>query len=209
MVGCPTLLVYGNMGSDSDVIDIASQCNMDCECPMARLQPVCSKDGVTNFYSPCQAGCRATSQFIPKVDPSQEVEDNVGKPITVSREQRYCRLKDKNNLKYVPAKVYEDCSCVLESWYATNNTLSEQWIQNDYLSEYDPTDALIKKIGQQVSDQPIDEAFSGWCPGDCDAAFKTWLLCMFVLMILSAAGIYMPTDILVYIYIYIYIYLIL
>ncbi len=55
MMGCPTSRVYGTMTEQGD-IDIGAQCNLECECPQARLQPICSKDGVTNFYSPCQVG---------------------------------------------------------------------------------------------------------------------------------------------------------
>ena len=58
-------------------------------------------------------------------------------------------------------KVYEQCSCVLESWQKANTTLSEQWIQNDYLSEYDPSNVLIKKMRDKYSHEPIDEAFAG------------------------------------------------
>ena len=36
---------------------------------MSRMQPICSKDGVTNFYSPCHAGCRAQELLRPRDTP--------------------------------------------------------------------------------------------------------------------------------------------
>ena len=48
--------MYGQM-TESGYYDIEVSCNSDCGCPVSRMQPICSKDGVTNFYSPCHAGC--------------------------------------------------------------------------------------------------------------------------------------------------------
>ena len=33
------------------------ECNTDCGCTQ-RTTPICAKDGLTSFYSPCTAGCR-------------------------------------------------------------------------------------------------------------------------------------------------------
>ena len=44
-------------------------CNTECGCPVSRMQPICSKDGVTNFYSPCHAGCRAQELLRPRDTP--------------------------------------------------------------------------------------------------------------------------------------------
>jgi len=59
LVGCGTSKLYGDMDASGNYeVDIS--CNSDCGCPISRPQPVCSKDGVTNFYSPCHAGCTQT-----------------------------------------------------------------------------------------------------------------------------------------------------
>ena len=58
--------MYGQM-TESGSYDIGMTCNADCSCPVSRMQPICSKDGVTNFYSPCHAGCK-----ISKIDESAE-----------------------------------------------------------------------------------------------------------------------------------------
>jgi len=56
MVGCSSSKLYGDLSSTGNYeVDFA--CNADCGCPISRPQPLCSKDGVTNFYSPCHAGC--------------------------------------------------------------------------------------------------------------------------------------------------------
>jgi len=56
-VGCPTHNIYGDMG-ESGVLDVSTNCNTDCGCPISRPQPICSKDGSVSFYSPCHAGCK-------------------------------------------------------------------------------------------------------------------------------------------------------
>merc|ERR1712042_431182 len=55
IVGCPTSDMYGTISDGA--YNVSMECNFDCACPISRMQPICSKDGVTNFYSPCQAGC--------------------------------------------------------------------------------------------------------------------------------------------------------
>jgi len=57
MVGCPTSQMYGEVSPTGGDYIIQGSCNIDCGCPTSRPQPICSKDGVTNFYSPCHAGC--------------------------------------------------------------------------------------------------------------------------------------------------------
>lgn len=72
-----------------------------------RLQPICSKDGVTNFYSPCHAGCSYKSVYSPVAsDPTQNVI------------------------------VYHNCSCVREAWDLGNTSLSRDWIKIDYDQDF-------------------------------------------------------------------------
>ena len=54
-IGCPTTDMFGEKTTNG--INITVSCNSHCGCPVARPEPICSKDGVTNFYSPCAAGC--------------------------------------------------------------------------------------------------------------------------------------------------------
>ena len=54
------LLGFGNVGCPSAPIPIGGsdlKCNTDCGCTQ-RTTPICAKDGLTSFYSPCTAGCR-------------------------------------------------------------------------------------------------------------------------------------------------------
>ena len=162
MLGCPTSHVYGKLDSNG-VIDISGGCNLDCACPSARLQPVCSKDGVTNFYSACQAGCLAQHAFTPK------------------------RTKDDPKPKDI--KVFEQCSCVLEAWHKDNASKSDDWIIRDHLNDWNfPTADVVSMVRENVAGTPIDSASAGWCPVDCDGVFKTFMLCMFVLMVLGSTG---------------------
>merc|ERR1719431_814154 len=65
-VGCQSVKIHGNYGSSgSSALNISTSCNLDCGCPVSRPQPVCSKDGIYSFYSPCHAGC---TQFITKMN---------------------------------------------------------------------------------------------------------------------------------------------
>lgn len=159
MLGCPTSLIYGNMQTDG-VINITNPCNVNCGCPVSRLQPICSKDGTTNFYSPCQAGCKVKTMIYPK------------------------------ELGAKPYAVYEDCGCVLEAWQTLNTSLSEKWIKQDYMPNWEYTNKeIVSKVGEKYADNPIMEAEGGWCPVEnCDAVFKTFMLCMFILMVLGSTG---------------------
>ena len=60
---------WGYMCNLFDIhIDFALQL-IASRCPVSRLQPICSQDGVTNFYSPCSAGCKSveTVSYIDQV----------------------------------------------------------------------------------------------------------------------------------------------
>ena len=45
---------------------------------------------------------------------------------------------------------------------------------------------LCCKLWQQsqVAEDPITEAVAGWCDVDCEAVFKTFKLCIFIIMVL-------------------------
>lgn len=55
------LIEYYRKGLDAS-------CNVNCGCSKRVLQPVCSSDKVTNYFSPCFAGC--SSSFL---DPSNNL----------------------------------------------------------------------------------------------------------------------------------------
>ncbi|XP_054163874.1 solute carrier organic anion transporter family member 74D-like [Oppia nitens] len=38
-------------------LNLMSPCNMDCQCSTRTFEPVCDADGVSNYFSPCHAGC--------------------------------------------------------------------------------------------------------------------------------------------------------
>ena len=65
-LGCSTSHMSGTLKESGDY-DINTGCNSDfpnnCSCPVSRMQPICSKDDLTNFYSPCHAGCKQLQAF--------------------------------------------------------------------------------------------------------------------------------------------------
>lgn len=75
IIGCPTSNVYGE--NTKEGININTGC---------RPEPICLRNGATNFYSPCLAGCKG--------------------PIKT----RFDHLKDEN------ITIYTKCSCAVEAW---------------------------------------------------------------------------------------------
>ena len=58
-IGCPPLKFYGTRSDESESIVFSNlNCNKNQGCSSEEYQPICSVDGETHFFSPCQAGCR-------------------------------------------------------------------------------------------------------------------------------------------------------
>lgn len=57
--GCPRRTFHGldTLGADADISAAGAVCTKDCGCTMRVFQPVCGADNVTNYFSPCYAGC--------------------------------------------------------------------------------------------------------------------------------------------------------
>jgi len=135
------------------------------------MQPICSKDGVTNFYSPCHAGCT--------ISELAEDANNEGANIP----KRHKREK----------RIYKDCSCVATASSQFNTSLSREWIQKDVLTKFDkpPPLSIIDETLEswQMSGDPVTEAVTGWCevPG-CKTKFYYWIAVMSVLSILGSTS---------------------
>ncbi|CAG2167176.1 unnamed protein product [Oppiella nova] len=56
-MGCPATLLHGKLFNGQ--FDLQSTCNTDCKCTTRVYQPICGSDGITNYFSPCYAGCKA------------------------------------------------------------------------------------------------------------------------------------------------------
>ncbi len=137
-MGCPTSHVYGTVTEGGD-IDISAECNLHCDCPQSRLQPICSKDGVTNFYSPCQAGCISKSRIEEKLGGGGEKSSLPGR-----------------RRRFMPKHTYDDCSCILESWKTQNTSLSSEWVRKDHLSGWEhASDEDVAKVAKQLAGKPI------------------------------------------------------
>eukprot|EP00092_Neocalanus_flemingeri_P037475 GFUD01040807.1.p1 GENE.GFUD01040807.1~~GFUD01040807.1.p1 ORF type:complete len:723 (+),score=131.38 GFUD01040807.1:150-2318(+) len=177
IVGCPTSQMYGTM-TDSGNYNVSMDCNLDCACPVSRMQPICSKDGVTNFYSPCHAGC------LDSLDLDKVEMDDDWIPGNYTQEKTKGRKKKKN-------LVYQNCSCVATASRERNTSLSKDWIEKEILENFShpPPQTIIDQTYSKWSDVPVDEATPGWCtvPG-CKTNFMYWIIAMGVLSILSSTG---------------------
>ena len=64
-IGCPPLQFYGKNSTDSEVITFNNlDCNKNCGCSSTQYEPICSADGETVLFSPCQAGCKDVEEVV-------------------------------------------------------------------------------------------------------------------------------------------------
>ena len=55
-----SLIIFSQMGCPNLNMPVMESINEDCGCPdinSLKISPICAKDGLTNYYSPCIAGC--------------------------------------------------------------------------------------------------------------------------------------------------------
>ena len=81
-LGCPPLKFYGIDSKVSESIAFNIQKCINQGCSSEEYEPICSIDGETNFFSPCQAGCQS------------------------------CKMKSFEQKKKKKIKFYSKCSCV-------------------------------------------------------------------------------------------------
>ncbi|CAG2168882.1 unnamed protein product, partial [Oppiella nova] len=55
-MGCDNPLMAETQLIDNK-LNLVSECNTDCGCSTRTYQPVCGADGLSNYFSPCHAGC--------------------------------------------------------------------------------------------------------------------------------------------------------
>jgi len=174
-VGCTSSQMYGQM-TESGVYNITVDCNLHCGCPVSRMTPICSKDGVTNFYSPCHAGCLDVDH---KSDVGWLTSDV---NTTVSTKGRIGKKKDQ---------VYSNCSCVATASEEFNTSMSRYWIEEDILNTFThpPPDNVIEDTFRRWMGVPVTEAVHGWCevPG-CKQNFYIWIAVAGVLSIIGSTG---------------------
>ena len=97
-IGCPPLQFYGNRSNESETITFNNlACNSECGCSSTQYEPICSADGKTHLFSPCQAGCKSVEELV--------VDEGKNKTI----------------------KRYKDCKCVIASAEETQNQIASPW----------------------------------------------------------------------------------
>ena len=64
-IGCDSFHIYGSHSNQTEAITFNNlDCNYNCDCSTTQYDPICSADGITVFFSPCQAGCRGVEELI-------------------------------------------------------------------------------------------------------------------------------------------------
>ncbi|CAG2174982.1 unnamed protein product, partial [Oppiella nova] len=58
-LGCPQSQFAGTTLQSQ--FELQSQCNSRCQCSTKLFQPICGPDNITNYFSPCFAGCQSQS----------------------------------------------------------------------------------------------------------------------------------------------------
>ena len=100
-IGCPPLKFYGEHSEDSETITFSNlSCNRDCKCSSTQYEPICSADGETHLFSPCQASCKEVEEFIVNEEKNKTIQK------------------------------YSKCECVLESSRETKNPIANPWPPN-------------------------------------------------------------------------------
>jgi sodium-independent organic anion transporter len=82
-ISCNPVQVYGLKTSYAE----ASPCTTSCGCENVEYYPVCSMDGLTQFSSPCHAGCASSNQSVEL--------DKKGKPRTLYWDCKCAREKSE------------------------------------------------------------------------------------------------------------------
>ena len=106
IIGCQAPAIHGEKADKS--INLNATCNSECDCPISRPEPICSRNGKTSFYSPCAAGCKGPMKT------------------------RFDHVKKKNLL------IYTECSCavdVMDEEYQSQNLMPfhKSWVIKEYL----------------------------------------------------------------------------
>lgn len=161
IVGCSTSQMYGEM-TETGAYQVNVACNLDCECPASRMQPICSKDGVTNFYSPCHAGCGGQEKMM------NEFNVTTG---TVFTDCACVETASKAS------------NTSLSSKWLVKDHLRE--------FSHPPPLAVIDEARRKFLEagNPVTEAMAGWCevPG-CATNFKIFMGIVFLLSILGSTS---------------------
>jgi hypothetical protein len=57
-MGCdPGKPAFGDFNTETSTWNLTSQCNVDCNCKVNKIQPVCHRETNEIYYSACHAGC--------------------------------------------------------------------------------------------------------------------------------------------------------
>ena len=78
-IGCPPLQFYGKHSSESETITFNNlTCNSNCKCSSTQYEPICSADGKTHLFSPCQAGCKDVKELLVDLEGNKTIKQYLG-----------------------------------------------------------------------------------------------------------------------------------
>lgn len=148
-ISCDRIEVHGlNMSAST-----ASTCISGCYCDNVEYQPVCSMDGVTNFISPCHAGCTSSGKSIEK--------DSRGRSKTLY--YGCACAKDKS---------LSDGLEVGKPWWVADEEEEEELLQGE---DGRPLVPSSSSSSDKYSHYNLDTMVDGYCNTDCSRAFYTMI----------------------------------
>lgn len=137
-------------------------CDLNCGCSRSEYSPVCSVDGGTVFFSPCQAGCKNSTLVYNEI---------------TKKQVRYyfdCSCVEANSLATASfhAKPW---------WTATAIEIGSPIAPH--------SNSLMDLPGvSPMGDQPISAAMTGYCPMDCEKPFYSLMGLMVVMGVLVSTS---------------------
>ena len=113
-IGCDTFHLYGAHSKETEAITFNNlTCNSHCDCSSTQYDPICSADGITVFFSPCQAGCTGVEELVVDIQTNTTI------------------------------KKYLDCKCVSSSSKETGNHFANPWPREWEVDEFQPSVGLL------------------------------------------------------------------
>ena len=74
-IGCDSFDIYGSRSNQTETITFNNlPCNSNCDCSTTQYDPICSADGITVFFSPCQAGCKGVEELVVDLETNKTIK---------------------------------------------------------------------------------------------------------------------------------------
>ncbi len=118
-----------------------TSCTAGCHCDNVEYQPLCSMDGVTNFISPCHAGCKSSSKSVEK--------DRKGRSKT----------------------LYWGCECAREISVSKGREVVKPWWAVEKEDDDGDGRPLVGEGATSNPEYTLETMVDGYCQTDCTKSF--------------------------------------